>query len=155
MSRREMHGFANPHGSRVWVLTGTGTGTNSHTRDHQNKPQNVENGAELMEIHLISHFSTVFDVLGAILTGKPVRVTGMGTGGYGKSAGCSLPRRRRLLPQVKIERAILQLEDCPASHRFGQIKEGVYNGLQTVEDVILAVQKGTNKAKAIIHVADD
>lgn len=39
----------------------------------------------------------------------------------------------------------------------GEIKhrEDVSNGLETVGDVILAVQKGTNKAKAIIHVADD
>jgi len=39
----------------------------------------------------------------------------------------------------------------------GQIKhkEDVYNGLQSVGDVILAVQKGRNKAKAVIHVADE
>jgi hypothetical protein len=39
----------------------------------------------------------------------------------------------------------------------GQIKhkEDVSNGLETVGDVLLAVQKGTNKAKAVIHVADD
>ena len=33
-------------------------------------------------------------------------------------------------------------------------KEDVSSGLDKVGDVILAVQKGTNKAKAIIHVAD-
>jgi len=33
-------------------------------------------------------------------------------------------------------------------------KEDVSYGLDKVGDVILAVQKGTNKAKAIIHVAD-
>ncbi|PPQ87895.1 hypothetical protein CVT25_001237 [Psilocybe cyanescens] len=39
----------------------------------------------------------------------------------------------------------------------GEIKytEDVYNGLDKVGDAILAVQKGTNKAKAIVHVADD
>jgi len=39
----------------------------------------------------------------------------------------------------------------------GKIKyrEDVSQGLESVGDVILAVQKGTNKAKAIIHVADD
>jgi len=38
----------------------------------------------------------------------------------------------------------------------GEIKyiEEVSHGLDKVGDVILAVQKGTNKAKAIIHVAD-
>ncbi|KDR83259.1 hypothetical protein GALMADRAFT_239127 [Galerina marginata CBS 339.88] len=33
-------------------------------------------------------------------------------------------------------------------------KEHVYNGLDKVGEVILAVQKGTNTAKAIVHVAD-
>lgn len=33
-------------------------------------------------------------------------------------------------------------------------KEEVTHGLDKVGDVILAVQRGTNKAKAIIHVAD-
>ncbi|KAF8157830.1 hypothetical protein B0H34DRAFT_706300 [Crassisporium funariophilum] len=39
----------------------------------------------------------------------------------------------------------------------GKIKhrEDVTNGLDKVGDVILAVQKGTNKAKAVVHVADD
>ncbi|KAH9479936.1 Zinc-type alcohol dehydrogenase-like protein PB24D3.08c [Psilocybe cubensis] len=39
----------------------------------------------------------------------------------------------------------------------GEIKysEDVYNGLDKVGDVILAVQKGTNKAKAVVHVADE
>ena len=38
----------------------------------------------------------------------------------------------------------------------GEIKyrEDVSHGLDKVGDVILAVQKGTNKAKAVIHVAD-
>lgn len=34
-------------------------------------------------------------------------------------------------------------------------KEEVRQGLEEVSDFILAVQKGTNKAKAIIHVADE
>ncbi|KAF8876980.1 alcohol dehydrogenase [Gymnopilus junonius] len=34
-------------------------------------------------------------------------------------------------------------------------KEEITNGLEKVGDVILAVQKGDNKAKAVIHVADD
>lgn len=39
----------------------------------------------------------------------------------------------------------------------GQIKhrEDVFNGLETVGDGIVAVQKGTNKAKVVIHVADN
>lgn len=39
----------------------------------------------------------------------------------------------------------------------GEIKyaEDIYNGLDKVGDVVLAVQKGTNKAKAVVHVADD
>ncbi|KAF8883614.1 alcohol dehydrogenase [Gymnopilus junonius] len=39
----------------------------------------------------------------------------------------------------------------------GQIKfkEDMYNGLESVGDAILAVQKGTNKAKVVIHVADE
>jgi len=39
----------------------------------------------------------------------------------------------------------------------GKIKfqEEVSNGLESVGDVILAVQKGTNKAKAVVHVADE
>ncbi|KAF8896870.1 hypothetical protein CPB84DRAFT_1748159 [Gymnopilus junonius] len=45
----------------------------------------------------------------------------------------------------------------PSIVASGQIKyrEDVSNGLQTVGDVILAVQKGINKAKAVIHVADE
>ena len=34
-------------------------------------------------------------------------------------------------------------------------KEDVTNGLDKVGDVILAVQKGLNKGKAVVHVADD
>ena len=34
-------------------------------------------------------------------------------------------------------------------------KEDIYNGLESVGDAILAVQKGTNKAKAVVHVADE
>ena len=34
-------------------------------------------------------------------------------------------------------------------------KEEVFEGLQSVGDAILAVQKGTNKAKAVIRVAAD
>ncbi|KAF9479962.1 NAD(P)-binding protein [Pholiota conissans] len=39
----------------------------------------------------------------------------------------------------------------------GEIKhrEDIYEGLEWVGDVLLAVQKGTNKAKAVIHVADE
>ena len=39
----------------------------------------------------------------------------------------------------------------------GEIKhrEDVYHGLDKVGDGLLAVQKGTNKAKLVIHVADD
>ncbi|KAF8182622.1 hypothetical protein BJ912DRAFT_570571 [Pholiota molesta] len=39
----------------------------------------------------------------------------------------------------------------------GEIKhrEEVFHGLDKVGDVLLAVQKGTNKAKAVVHVADD
>lgn len=36
-----------------------------------------------------------------------------------------------------------------------QYAEDVYHGLESVGDVMLAVQKGLNKAKAVIHVADD
>ncbi len=38
----------------------------------------------------------------------------------------------------------------------GDIKyrEDKYQGLELVGDVILAVQKGLNKAKAVVHVAD-
>jgi len=38
----------------------------------------------------------------------------------------------------------------------GEIKyrEDIYNGLESVGGVLLAVQKGTNKAKVVIHVAD-
>ncbi|KAF8965858.1 hypothetical protein BDZ97DRAFT_2074402 [Flammula alnicola] len=45
----------------------------------------------------------------------------------------------------------------PPKVASGEIKhrEDVYNGLEKVGDVILAVQKGTNKAKAVIHVADE
>lgn len=34
-------------------------------------------------------------------------------------------------------------------------KEDVTSGLEKVGDVILAVQKGLNEGKAIVHVADD
>lgn len=44
----------------------------------------------------------------------------------------------------------------PPKVASGELKyrEDVYHGLETVGDVILAVQKGTNKAKAVVHVAD-
>ena len=47
--------------------------------------------------------------------------------------------------------------EIPPKVASGEIKyrEDIYNGLETVGDVILAVQKGTNKAKAVIHVADE
>jgi len=47
--------------------------------------------------------------------------------------------------------------EIPSKVASGEIKyrEQVYNGLESVGDVILAVQKGTNKAKAVIHVADE
>lgn len=39
----------------------------------------------------------------------------------------------------------------------GKIKhrEDVYHGLEKVGDGLLAVQNGTNKAKLVVHVADD
>ena len=39
----------------------------------------------------------------------------------------------------------------------GQIKdkEHVYEGLESVGEAILAVQKGMNQGKAVVHVADD
>lgn len=45
----------------------------------------------------------------------------------------------------------------PAKLASGELKytEEVTKGLDKVGDVILAVQKGTNKAKAVIHVADE
>lgn len=48
-------------------------------------------------------------------------------------------------------------EEIPPKVASGEIKyrEDIYNGLETVGDVLLAVQKGTNKAKAVIHVADE
>ena len=47
--------------------------------------------------------------------------------------------------------------EIPPKVASGEIKyrEDIYNGLETVGDVILAVQKGTNKVKAVIHVADE
>ncbi|KAF6755039.1 alcohol dehydrogenase [Ephemerocybe angulata] len=36
-----------------------------------------------------------------------------------------------------------------------KVREEVWEGLQSVGDAILAVQKGTNKAKAVVHVADE
>ena len=36
-----------------------------------------------------------------------------------------------------------------------QYREHVYNGLVDAGEAILAVQKGLNTAKAVIHVADD
>ena len=45
----------------------------------------------------------------------------------------------------------------PAKVASGEIKyrEDVYDGLDKVGDVLLFVLQGKNKAKAIIHVADD
>jgi NADPH-dependent curcumin reductase CurA len=45
----------------------------------------------------------------------------------------------------------------PAKLASGELKytEEVTNGLEKVGDVILAVQKGTNKAKAVIRVAEE
>jgi NADPH-dependent curcumin reductase CurA len=47
--------------------------------------------------------------------------------------------------------------EIPPKVASGEIKhrEEIYNGLESVGDAILAVQKGTNKAKAVIHVADE
>ncbi|KAF9553410.1 NAD(P)-binding protein [Agrocybe pediades] len=47
--------------------------------------------------------------------------------------------------------------EMPPLVASGEIKhkEHVWNGLENVGDALLAVLKGTNKAKAIIHVADD
>ncbi|KAG2009421.1 alcohol dehydrogenase [Coprinopsis cinerea AmutBmut pab1-1] len=48
-------------------------------------------------------------------------------------------------------------EEVPALVAKGDLKyrEQVFDGLQSVGDAILAVQKGTNKAKAVIKVASD
>jgi len=45
----------------------------------------------------------------------------------------------------------------PAKIANGDIKytEHLFEGLESVGDAMLAVQKGTNTGKAIIHVADD
>ncbi len=43
-------GQANPHGSRVRVLTGTGAGHGRLTRELSNKPKYVPNGPVLAEI---------------------------------------------------------------------------------------------------------
>ncbi|KIJ92846.1 hypothetical protein K443DRAFT_647825 [Laccaria amethystina LaAM-08-1] len=45
----------------------------------------------------------------------------------------------------------------PAKVASGEIqhREDVYDGLGKVGDVMLAVQQGLNKAKAVVHVADD
>jgi NADPH-dependent curcumin reductase CurA len=45
----------------------------------------------------------------------------------------------------------------PAKLASGELKysEEFTNGLENVGDVILAVQKGTNKAKAVIRVAEE
>lgn len=44
----------------------------------------------------------------------------------------------------------------PSKVASGEIKyrEDIYHGLERVGEVILAVQKGKNKAKAVVHVAD-
>jgi hypothetical protein len=48
-------------------------------------------------------------------------------------------------------------DTVPAKLASGELKytEEVTRGLDKVGDVILAVQKGTNKAKAVVHVADE
>jgi len=45
----------------------------------------------------------------------------------------------------------------PAKIANGEIKysEHIYEGLESVGDAMLAVQKGTNTGKAVVHVADD
>jgi len=45
----------------------------------------------------------------------------------------------------------------PQKVASGEIKhkDQVWDGLDKVGEAILAVQKGTNKAKAVVHVADD
>ena len=45
----------------------------------------------------------------------------------------------------------------PAKVASGEIqhREDVYDGLDKVGDVLLAVQQGFNKAKAVVHVADN
>lgn len=48
-------------------------------------------------------------------------------------------------------------EVVPAKIASGELKysEHVYEGLESAGDVILAVQKGTNTGKAVVHVADE
>ena len=46
-------GMTYPHGSRVWVLTGTGTGNDAHTRDLQNEPKNSFFEPKLTELQPI------------------------------------------------------------------------------------------------------
>lgn len=58
----------------------------------------------------------------------------------------------RLLPKYKEE----FYATIPEKIAKGEIKyrEEVTHGLDKVGDVLLAVLRGTNKAKAVIHVAD-
>ena len=56
-----------PYGSRVRVLTGTGTGNNSHTRDLQNEPKNIFFEPELNELWPISWNSSKLAVTHSFL----------------------------------------------------------------------------------------
>jgi len=60
--------------------------------------------------------------------------------------------------QYRLEKKYLAefYQTIPPLVASGRIKhrEQIYKGLEQVGEVILAVQKGTNKAKAVVHVAD-
>jgi len=62
-----------------------------------------------------------------------------------------------IVSRLEEKHAATFFAEIPPKVASGEIKyrEDIYNGLETVGDVILAVQKGTNKAKAVIHVADE
>jgi len=61
------------------------------------------------------------------------------------------------VPRLEEKHNAAFFAEIPPKVASGAIKhrEDVYNGLENVGEAILAVQKGTNKAKAVIHVADE
>ncbi|KXN88464.1 Zinc-type alcohol dehydrogenase-like protein PB24D3.08c [Leucoagaricus sp. SymC.cos] len=98
-------------------------------------------GARFIECGMISGYNT-----GGVPIRNLMQVVGKDITLRGFIVGRSLPKYLKEF-----------YDTVPAKIAKGEIKytEEVTHGLDKVGDVILAVQKGTNKAKAVIHVADE
>ncbi|KIM41186.1 hypothetical protein M413DRAFT_72497 [Hebeloma cylindrosporum] len=98
-------------------------------------------GARFIECGMISGYNT---------GGAPVK-------NLANVIGKSISMHGFIVSRLEEKHSAAFFAEIPPKVASGEIKyrEDKYNGLETVGDVLLAVQKGTNKAKAVIHVADE